>query len=340
MIVLWNMACLFRVECADGHDERQGGFRRVVMLHRSNYMLLVGDSCNNVFSSRRVVVWDHRLQETIMYIDFQQDVLNVAFNNDVIVTALHKSVHVHSFSATPLCRGRFDCQLSTLKQPLPMALCASGKRNLLCCAGPVQGDLLLLNCGTDEHDRPVRHVITSAHKGFVAAVGLNRDGSIVATASETGTLIRFFCTVKRVMLHEVRLGFERSIRVRDIRFNIEGSHVLVTAGTTVQLVATSSALPCRGDAGSSAQELGEGWDNQVSMLNSLGGLFKSAFGQLQIQYCVGKFELERTALAAFLSTSRNMLAAVSLDGTYELLRYVPDGRHCSREQQAVFLDLK
>ena len=46
----------------------------------------------------------------------------------------------------------------------------------------------------------------SAHQGEVACLALNSQGTLVATASDKGTLIRVWDTVKRTLLVELRRG--------------------------------------------------------------------------------------------------------------------------------------
>ena len=53
-----------------------------------------------------------------------------------------------------------------------------------------------------------RPLVISAHNGAIACLTLNRDGSILATTSEKGTLIRLFNTRTGEKLTEVRRGSE------------------------------------------------------------------------------------------------------------------------------------
>lgn len=46
----------------------------------------------------------------------------------------------------------------------------------------------------------------SSHQGEVACLALNAQGTLVATASEKGTLVRVWDTLKRSLLVELRRG--------------------------------------------------------------------------------------------------------------------------------------
>ena len=87
-----------------------------------------------------------------------------------------------------------------------------------------------------------RQVITRAHESELMALALNYDGSLVASASEKGTLIRVFSTssgmvakshdlriltlefCKGEMLHELRRGAERAI-IHSICFNSASAYL-------------------------------------------------------------------------------------------------------------------
>ena len=59
-----------------------------------------------------------------------------------------------------------------------------------------------------EGERPL---VISAHQGAIACITLNRDGSILATTSEQGTLIRLFNTQSGEKVSEVRRGSEQAL---------------------------------------------------------------------------------------------------------------------------------
>jgi len=53
-----------------------------------------------------------------------------------------------------------------------------------------------------------RALVISAHQGTIVCLALNRDGSLLASASETGTLIRLFNTQTGEKVQELRRGTE------------------------------------------------------------------------------------------------------------------------------------
>lgn len=59
-----------------------------------------------------------------------------------------------------------------------------------------------------EGERPL---VISAHNGAIACITLNRDGSILATTSDKGTLIRLFNTQTGEKISELRRGSEPAL---------------------------------------------------------------------------------------------------------------------------------
>ena len=62
------------------------------------------------------------------------------------------------------------------------------------------------------------NVSITPHESKIAYLALNSDGSLLATASEYGTLIRIFRTDKGEFLHELRRGKEKA-EIYSISFN-------------------------------------------------------------------------------------------------------------------------
>lgn len=68
-------------------------------------------------------------------------------------------------------------------------------------------------------------VVISAHKNPISQLTLNKTGSILATTSDKGTLIRLFNTKTGDQLHELRRGSEPAT-IQNIAFEIDSGKYL------------------------------------------------------------------------------------------------------------------
>ena len=65
-------------------------------------------------------------------------------------------------------------------------------------------------------------LVISAHQTAISSLALNRDGSLLASTSEQGTLIRLFNTDTGEKMHELRRGSESAV-IKHISFEWDTS---------------------------------------------------------------------------------------------------------------------
>ncbi|XP_066064965.1 WD repeat domain phosphoinositide-interacting protein 4 isoform X2 [Chamaea fasciata] len=85
-------------------------------------------------------------------------------------------------------------------------LCPSLERALLVFPGHKCGSLQLVDLGSAKPGTSSAPVTINAHQSEVGCAALSPPGTLVASASRRGTLIRLFCTQSRARLLELRRG--------------------------------------------------------------------------------------------------------------------------------------
>ena len=73
------------------------------------------------------------------------------------------------------------------------------------------GSVQILNLATTEEKVSSAPVTINAHKTELAVISVNQQGTMIATASVKGTLIRIWDSMQRVMLVELRRGSDPAI---------------------------------------------------------------------------------------------------------------------------------
>ena len=181
---------------------RGGGIGCIEMLYRCNLLALVGGGVSPQYPPNKVIIWDDHKGRPIGELSFRQKVLAVRLRRDRVCVALRDRVFVYNFKNLDL--------LDTIV--------TGGEKNglgLLCIstdAGGVGGG----GAGTEDDSGMVlacpsvtrgqvrvelygrrKTVLIDAHDSALAALALTVDGSLIATASERGTLIRLFDTGRK-----------------------------------------------------------------------------------------------------------------------------------------------
>ena len=118
-----------------------------------------------------------------------------------MVVVLATKVYVYRFSDLKL----LD-QIDTQPNPRGLvALCPHPKHNVLACPGVTRG-----HARVELYDAR-KSTVVAAHESDLARLALSGDGSLLATASDKGTLIRVFDAHSGAQLREFRRGVDRAL---------------------------------------------------------------------------------------------------------------------------------
>ncbi|XP_045150518.1 WD repeat domain phosphoinositide-interacting protein 4-like, partial [Echinops telfairi] len=175
--------------------EQGGGAGLVEMLHRSNLLALVGGGGRAKFPEMSVVIWDDAREgrdakdKLVLEFTFPQPVLAVRMRHDKIVTVLRRRIYVYSFPDRPRKLFEFD----TRDNPAGLCdLCPGLEKQLLVFPGHRCGSLQLVDLAHANPGTSSAPSAIHAHQSELACVSLNQPGTVVASASQKGTLIRLF----------------------------------------------------------------------------------------------------------------------------------------------------
>lgn len=143
----------------------------------------------------QVVIWDDAKQKVAITLELKTAVLRVRLTKSWIAIAIHNSIHLYKFSSPPEKTAVFE----TVDNPL--GLCCLGNR-LVAFPGRSPGKVQLVELASGNVS------IIPAHTSALRAMDLSADGQLLATASETGTLIRVFSTANCIKVAELRRGVD------------------------------------------------------------------------------------------------------------------------------------
>ena len=137
----------------------------------------------------------------IAEICFKSDIIAVRLRKDRIIVVLEYKIYVLNLHDLKL-----RDFIPTIKNPLGLCcISTEGDQEILACPDKKIEGVVLIKFYTEE-----KKIKISAHETFLACMTLNKDGSLLATASRKGTLIRIFATKTEELIQELRRGIDRA----------------------------------------------------------------------------------------------------------------------------------
>ena len=197
--------------------ELVGSVSKVEMLYKTNLIAFVGGGKKPRFPENNVLVYDDRQQEFVMEVSLPESVLNIRLKRDKLIAVCRSQIHVFSFpnrckllfNVTTRDNPKGICELSSVR--LGVANLSEGSHDLMVFPGYKTGSVQILNLATTEQKVSSAPVTINAHKTELAVINVNQQGTMIATASVKGTLIRIWDSIQRVMLVELRRGSDPAI---------------------------------------------------------------------------------------------------------------------------------
>jgi WD40 repeat protein len=164
------------------------------IVYKTNIYALVGsNNLDPAFNTRTVTYWDNYRRTDIRRQVYQSEVTGVKMRNDRVVVAAENSIFVYS-----LMDLRHLRTLTAGPNPLGLLAYSHDTPYVLACPHPDPGTIYILK---GESDLEVK-----THKRELSAIALNKPGTMVATTSSKGTIIRIFSTSDLTQLFEFRRG--------------------------------------------------------------------------------------------------------------------------------------
>eukprot|EP01062_Namystynia_karyoxenos_P015560 TRINITY_DN15646_c0_g1_i2.p2 TRINITY_DN15646_c0_g1~~TRINITY_DN15646_c0_g1_i2.p2 ORF type:complete len:347 (+),score=121.24 TRINITY_DN15646_c0_g1_i2:113-1153(+) len=287
-----------------------GGIGIVEMLFRCNILALVGGGKTPCFPTNRVKLWDDHTMQVIGDLSFKDPVHAVRLRRDKVVVATGTMVYVYSFDKLEL-QQRYN----TFDNPLGVfALSPSTSRCVLVCPA-LQAGVARIEDLTDD-----KGGFLNAHESPLSMLAISSDGTLVATASEKGTLIRVFDAVTNQRKKEFRRGSE-AVVIYSLSFSVDAKFIACSSSHgTIHVFSLDDA---QGEAPAA---------NRKSMLSALSSVSPYFASEWSYAWYKG---LECPAVCAFGQHSDTLLV-VCADGKFLLLQQQSGGGELTKAREFTF----
>lgn len=179
------------------YSENAEGVARVEMLYCTSLLLIVpsGDTVGS--SPRRLKLIKTLNNEVICELPFNSAILAVKLNMLRMIVCLELSMHIYDIKSVAC------LQVLSTSANITGIISLSNEENsyLAFPSSNSGGDVIL-------YDSITLKILSQfqAHKSDIAVIEFNRSGTLLATASKTGTVIRVFSTPAGELLHSFRRG--------------------------------------------------------------------------------------------------------------------------------------
>ncbi|OJJ50913.1 hypothetical protein ASPZODRAFT_126884 [Penicilliopsis zonata CBS 506.65] len=222
---------------AKSYETKEGNIAIIEMLFSTSLVALI-------LSPRRLQITNTKRQSTICELTFPTTVLAVKLNRKRLVIVLEDQIYLYDIQTMKL--------LHTIEtSPNPSAICALSPSSDNCyLAYPLPQKALPSTFNPPSHAPPgTTHVsptsgevlifdtlkleainVVEAHRSPLAFITLNSDGTLLATASDKGTIIRVFSVPDGHKLYQFRRGSMPS-RIYSMSFNTTSTLLCVSSST-------------------------------------------------------------------------------------------------------------
>ncbi|EPR59904.1 WD domain, G-beta repeat-containing protein [Toxoplasma gondii GAB2-2007-GAL-DOM2] len=196
----------------------EGCYEVAGMLFRTNVFALVSQA-----DPKKVKLWDDQKRLFIGEVRARQAVKNICLGREILAVVTEYSIYIYQSE-----QMRPFNIIHTGANPRGLCIIAAGRERdhwIVGCPAIAAGAVRIQ---TSEGERK-SHVF-QAHQSALAALSFNAQGTWIATASETGTVIRVFATLTGQLLHELRRG-THSYAISCIALRADGLFLAVASSS-------------------------------------------------------------------------------------------------------------
>ena len=183
-----------------------GGIGIIEMLYKSNILGLVGGGTYPKFSKNKLIIWDDMQCKEISELKFSSNVLNIKLKKDKIFSICENKIFIFNFQTYQ------NIDIIETKDNPKGLIAISYSPNVNILAYPIlnnkesqKGKVKIKN-----YDDNGKEIEITAHENSISYLLINNEGTILATASERGTIIRTFRCIDGLVLQKFKRGNEKA----------------------------------------------------------------------------------------------------------------------------------
>ena len=307
------------------------------MLKRTNILALVGGGKVPCYPPNKLIIWDDHQGKIISKLRFNENILNVRLRNDKIITIFQNKIYIFNLNTLETIKI-----LDTYINPEGIMGISNGDNDKLIIAYPFesQGSVILKDI-ISLNRIETTEIIIKAHDSGIACLSVNKDGTLLGTSSDKGTILRIFSTVDGTKLSEFRRG-TTYVEMNNITFDLNNKFIGCTSNVgTIHFFSLSGIMKALNEENEEKQNNNqiseEEPKNTKSLLGKIGGLLgvKSSYFDTERYFAKFRVQEENSLLGFGLE---NTIIVITMDGKYYKAAYDPKkgGDCCQIEMKNIF----
>ena len=196
------------------------------MLKKTNILALVGGGKLPKFSENKITIWDDHQGIIIRQIRLNSNIIKVKIRDDTIIGIVIDKIYVININTLETIdivetfinpHGIFSISYHIIDFYIAFPHSK--------CKGKVQLENYIVSKEIRKEDK---QKLIQAHESNIAYITMNNEGTILATASDKGTLIRLFNVLKLEMITELRRG-AKNVKINCLAFDLNTQYIGCTS---------------------------------------------------------------------------------------------------------------
>jgi len=175
-------------------------------------------------SPRKLCVYHFKTKQEIQSLSYTNSILAVRMNRSRLIICLEDSIFIHQIKDFTVVHVIKDTPIN--KNGL-IALSYEGTQNFLAYPGSQNsGEIVIFDVMNYTNK-----IVIAAHDNPIAAMAFNSKGTLIATASEKGTVIRVFSMLNGQLQFEFRRGYARCVSIYSLCFSEDSLFLAASSNT-------------------------------------------------------------------------------------------------------------
>ena len=296
-----------------------GGIGIVEMLNRCNIIALVGGGTNPKFDDNKVILWDDSQCKISAEISLTYSVHNVKLKRTKIFIIGETEIDVFTFGNNYL---KIDSINTCQNKNGIFGINLDPKSDIICYTTDI-GKITIKDYNIKEDDNYKTEEI-KAHQSQIVSLVMNYDGSLVASASVQGTIIRIHQTKDGALIQELRRG-SKSSEIYNLVFDFNSKYLACSSNKgTIHIFNIKNEI------------------NFVQNQKSIFGTITSFFGihseYLNSEWSFAQYRLDYKGKSIISFFDKDSIIVLTSKGKYYLGEFnINIGGECSTSIQSDFI---